>query len=959
MDNIALQSLNFVKHDGKLAEGLVPVHKRRNTKTTLCIDERAAVINAELFNRIDFVYFRRFSDGRSSQVAAYVVDNSDEKLDEKALAKLHMQAWLQGTAPLLYVAWPSRVDVLTCAREPDFWNEQAKSCRYNPVKKLNILETAGEISSELQKFSAWRLADGTFWEDPQNAKLAKHDKAAHQSLIQAVVEADRDLDGSNNPVLRRLLLLMVLVKYLEDREVFPNDGWFGRFHKGARNFFDVLKGGIPDEVNRLLKFLEVKFNGDVFDLSRLPPRRLTKTNLKTFAVLVEARTLKRQRYLWDQFSFRHLPVEIISHLYQRFVKGGHGTVYTPPFLAALLLDHAMPYKNLTGDERILDPACGSGVFLVGAFRRLVNVWRSRNHWKRPNVEKLKKILRQSIYGIDVDINAVDLAAFSLSLAICDALKPVDIWKKLKFDYLRDSNLFEADFFRFLLDSWLEKPTILKKPFEIIIGNPPFESELTEAGEKVDQAAKLKHKSRGSLPDKQAAYLFLEQALTVLCPKYGRLCLIQPSQLLYTRSPRDFYVNLCRKYRIDLVLDLTSIRNLYEADAKTVAVLIHSDNPSEGHWIDHWTFRRTVSVKERICFELDHYDRHKVSQKHAETDPYIWRANLLGGGRLVGISQRLRGFRTLLEYLEKNKEEKKWDYGEGFIAAETGRREPAPFLTGKPFLPTDAFTVSGIDETRIGTVTETKFRSAYTEERYSAPLILIKENESLPFAFRNKGFLAYRNEIVGIHAPSSDKSELRQLYKLFCDRHDVLRFIVMLHGSRSFVSKSTAILKEDIDRIPFPEQPYSLDFCFWEEAVQSDVLEYMADYVRLGQNSDLLREKASRSDLKSYSRMFCQMLGSIYKNLRASDPVFLNGLICQPFYFGDLPNLSWLNRDSEEELHELVYYENHELLRTVRIFRLYTENVILIVKPDRLRYWICSTAIRDADETLIDLRNQGY
>jgi len=959
MNNIALQSLNFVKPDGKLAEGLVPVHKRRNTKITLRIDEKAAVTNAELFNRIDFVYFRRFSDGRSSQVAAYVVDNSDEELDESILAELHLQVWLQGKAPLLYVAWPSRVDVLTCAREPDFWNEQIQSCRYNPAKILNILKTAGEISSELQRFSAWRLADGTFWEDPHNAKLAKHDKAAHQSLIQAVVEADRELQGEENPTLRRLLLLMVLVKYLEDRGVFPNDGWFGRFHKGTRRFFDVLKGGEPEEVYQLLDFLERKFNGDVFVLPGIGHKKLTKENLKTFAGLVEARTLERQRYLWDQFSFRHLPVEIISHLYQRFVKGGHGTVYTPPFLADLLLDHAMPYKNLTGDERILDPACGSGVFLVGAFRRLVNVWRSRNHWKRPKVKDLKKILRQSIYGIDLDSNAIDLAAFSLSLAVCDALKPEIIWKELELDQLRESNLFEADFFRVLLDAKLGRPTILKKPFEIIIGNPPFESELTEAGYQVDQAAKLKHNSRGSLPDKQVAYLFLEQVLTVLCPKRGLLCLIQPSQLLYTRSPRDFYVNLCRKYRIDLVLDFTSVRNLYEADAKTVAVLIQADDPSEDHWIDHWTFRRTVSVKERICFELDHYDRHKISQKNAETDPYIWRANLLGGGRLLGISQRLRSFRTLLEYLEKNKQEKKWDYGEGFIAAKTGKREPAPFLTDRPFLPTDAFTSSGIDETQIRTVKETLFRSAYTEERYSAPLILIKENESLPLAFRNKGFLAYRNEIVGIHAPSSDKSELRQLYTLFCDRHNVLRFIVMLHGSRSFVSKSTAILKEDIDQLPFPEQPYSLDFCFWEKAIQSDVLEYMADYVRLGQNSDLLLKKAGRNDLKSYSRMFCQMLGSIYNNLLASDPIFLNGLTCQPFYFGDRPDLPWLNRDSEDELYKLIYYKNHELLRTVRIFRLYDENVILIVKPDRLRYWIRSTAVRDADETLIDLRNQGY
>jgi hypothetical protein len=953
MNNIALQSLSFLKPDGKPAPGLVPVHKRGNAKTTLCIDERAAVINAELLNRVDFIYFRRFSDGRSSQVAAYVVDNFDEKLDEKALAELHMQAWLQGTAPLLYVAWPSRVDVFTCAREPDFWNEQAKSCQYNPVKKLNVLKTAGEISREIQNFSAWRLADGTFWEDPHNAELAKHDKAAHQSLIQAVVEADRELQGEENPTLRRLLLLMVLVKYLEDRGVFPGEGWFGRFHRGARSFFDVLKGGRPDEVYQLLDFLERKFNGDVFVLPDIGHQKLTNHNLKTFANLVEARTLVRQRYLWEQFSFSHLPVEIISHLYQRFVEDGHGAVYTPPFLASLLLDHAMPYNKLTGEERILDPACGSGVFLVGAFRRLVNLWRSRNHWKRPKVKDLKTILRQSIYGIDLDRNAIDLAAFSLSLAICDALKPEIIWKQLELDQLRDSNLFTTDFFRILLDARLGRSTVLEKPFDIVIGNPPFESKITQAADKVDRAARRMQKIRGSLPDKQVAYLFLEQVLTLLCPKPGRVCLIQPAGLLYNRKVDSFRANLFHQCQIDTILDFTSIRNLYEADAKTIAVSARPSKPSDDHWIAHLTFRRTVSVKERICFELDHYDRHRVSQNKAETDPYIWRANLLGGGRLVEMSQSLSGMRTLKEYVDQNR----WEYGEGFIVG--NQKKSAAFLKNKDFLPAEALTSSGIDKSRIKRILKTHFERPRREENYTPPLILIRKLESLPIAFWDEEFLAYPNSIVGIHAPKSQSSELRELYNFFCRVHDKFKFSCILNGGESLTARATAYCKKGIDVLPHPDDLKEYSFSFWEDALCEDVLRYMTEYVRLGQNSELLQKKAELNDLREYSSIFIKMLGSIYKNLQASKPVFLNGLTCQPFYFGDLPNLSWLNRDSEDELRKLVYYENHELLRTVRIFRLYDKNVMLIVKPDRLRYWIRSTAIRDADETLIDLQNQGY
>jgi hypothetical protein len=162
-------------------------------------------------------------------------------------------------------------------------------------------------------------------------------------------------------------------------------------------------------------------------------------------------------------------------------------------------------------------------------------------------------------------------------------------------------------------------------------------------------------------------------------------------------------------------------------------------------------------------------------------------------------------RTLEEYVKQ----KRWDYGEGFVLAKTGRKLPAPFLMGKPLLPTSAFTDSGIDETKITTVKETHFRSAYTADRFSAPLILIKELDSLPIAYWDKGSLAYRHEIVGIHAPDSDAPELRKMFELLSERKKILCFIVTLHGSRSFVAKSTAILKWiDVPAVLFWGTPQS-------------------------------------------------------------------------------------------------------------------------------------------------------
>jgi hypothetical protein len=945
--------VDLVRQDGTPTLGLVPVRGQDNGKQPLRVDEQAAVLDAANFQSIDFIFFRRFADGRSSQVAAYVVDNSDQRLNEAALAALHGQLWLHGAAPLLYIAWPSKVDVLTCARGPDFW--RAGECKYTPVETLltGSAQTAAQISAELEKsrrFSALRLTDGTFWEDPGNGHLADYSKAAHQSLIQAVVEADRDLQGSQQPLMRRLLLLMVLIKYLEDRKVFPAK-WFTKFHSGAASFFEVLQGGDADEVRRLLDAFEHKFNGDIFLLEQ--GYRLTKTALRRFAELVEGRTLTRQRYLWQQYSFEHLPVEIISNLYQRFVHGGHGTVYTPPFLVSLLLDHAMPYDKLTGNERVLDPACGSGVFLVAAFRRLIHVWRSQHAWQRPTVDTLKKILRESIFGIEWDGNAVDLTAFSLALAVCDALKPEVIWNDLTFDRLRRTNLFEGDFFA-ALQAKPNPPIALGDGFDCVIGNPPFESQLTPAGQSLDRVEKMADKNRGPIPDKQAAYLFLEQGLRRL-RREGRACLIQPSAFLYNRKVGKFRKNIFRKHRVEVIMDFTSIRKLYEADPKTIAVLAEAGQPDSDHFIDHWTYRRTVSVQERMWFELDHYDRHRVLQSDAESDPFIWRVNLLGGGRLLDVSKRLRALTTLQMYVKS----KGWDYGEGFIAAKTGRRTPAPFLTGKSLLPTDAFTENGIDEGQIGTVTETHFRSAYTEDRFRAPLVLIRGNEMLPMAFWDKGFLAYRDKIVGIHSPQSQITDLRAFYDTLKQRHERYRFCCTLNGSQALVGKATAILKQDIDVLPFPENPRALTFSFWEQALQDDILKYMTAYTRLGQNSPLLQEQATANHLKAYAEMYCRLLGSIYDNMQAHEPIYLNGLTCQPFYFGERPNLPWLGEATGEHLAELVYHEHSDRLRTVRVVFFYLKNVILLVKPDRLRYWIPSTAIRDADETLVDLHQNGF
>jgi len=310
-------------------------------------------------------------------------------------------------------------------------------------------------------------------------------------------------------------------------------------------------------------------------------------------------------------------------------------------------------------------------------------------------------------------------------------------------------------------------------------------------------------------------------------------------------------------------------------------------------------------------------------------------------------------RNLAEYVKQ----RRWDYGNGFIVGNADK--PASFLTGKDFLPARAFNLDGIDENKIIPLNETGFERPRNERLFTPPLILIKKVDSLPMVFWDKHHLTYNYRIVGVHSPLIQESELLQLYNALSQHHEFHQFFCTLNGM-SLLGTATALSKEDIDKLPYPEDLNEMSLSFWEKALCEDTLKYMTNYVRLGQNSESLTKAANIDDLNTYSGMFIRMLRSVYDNLEASEPIFLNGLTCQPFYFGERPDFSWLSEQPEDALRKLVYDDkNHAHLRTIRILRLYSKNFLLLVKPDRLRYWIRSTAVRDADETIVDLRQDGY
>jgi hypothetical protein len=83
-------------------------------------------------------------------------------------------------------------------------------------------------------------------------------------------------------------------------------------------------------------------------------------------------------------------------------------------------------------------------------------------------------------------------------------------------------------------------------------------------------------------------------------------------------------------------------------------------------------------------------------------------------------------------------------------------------------------------------------------------------------------------------------------------------------------------------------------------------------------------------------------------------------ICYPFCYGDAPQIDLPDESTVAPfLNELLHKQHSSRLFINRILRLYDQNVIFMIKPNQKRYWLRSIALRDADETLIDLLEQGY
>lgn len=83
-------------------------------------------------------------------------------------------------------------------------------------------------------------------------------------------------------------------------------------------------------------------------------------------------------------------------------------------------------------------------------------------------------------------------------------------------------------------------------------------------------------------------------------------------------------------------------------------------------------------------------------------------------------------------------------------------------------------------------------------------------------------------MVGIHAPTSEISELKKVYDIFQEYNVLYRFYILVTSSRLIVGRATSILKRDIDKLPFPANLSELKVSDLEKRIIKEVLDCYAN-----------------------------------------------------------------------------------------------------------------------------------
>ena len=617
----------------------------------------------------------------------------------EAIAAIRKTVWNHGKIPTLWIVSPDRLRIYNSFARPRQGDDTDATS--------HLLKEVTEISKQLprlREFHKQSFDTGSFWQSGPGKAIRpsqRVDSALHRDLVDT--KGALEHEGLDPVVAQMLLGRAVFVQYLEDRRILQASHF--RPHSGATTFRDTLSD-LPGTYS-FFDWLQETFRGDLFPLTDAETASVTQSHLGILTRFLAGHNMARypstQARLWP-YSFETVPIELISSIYEQFAHGSDPSAararsvhYTRLGLVDLVLGVAM--QGLEHDAKVLDPACGSGVFLVEAFRRLARM-KEQHHNRALTREELHQLVRSQVFGLDIDRQAVYLAAFSLYLAILELdpdPHPPDV---LALPTLLEStgadtpsaNLHAADFFD--SEAGFNRHTpFIDGGFDLIVGNPPWKA-LSPGPVEADGASRvgLEYCRRMGIPHNKP-----DQAFTVRAEEFSsstsKIAFVMGSRVLYQASEKgsQWRKEFLRRHTVSHVVNLSDLNTeklLFgraSSASQPATVIVYSPRtPDRSNRVLHIAPKWHPGVKYQDELTIDGADIQWLPQHLLTEHDFLWKTAFRGTPRDYQLLVRLGSYPTLEDVLTEAGIEKgtQRTYGVTF-----GRRptKSASMLLGLPYL----------------------------------------------------------------------------------------------------------------------------------------------------------------------------------------------------------------------------------------------------------------------------------
>ena len=781
-------------------------------------------------------------------------------------AALQKKIWNQGAATICVLFSPGHIDVLSGMVQPHPDVEEPEFAL--PVDSLTTVADVLDLVN--------RVRTGRIYEEFPNAFLPDH--SVDRTLVKNIVFARAKLIDSGLSVgdAHAMLGRLIFLYFLTERGFIPNEddpkkGKVSCYPKGIANPKELFAELPASKVQAFLYHdlypkLNHDYNGSMFDAALADEARLlTDERIGILNSFFRGDTLETGQMAlpFEIYDFKYIPVETISSLYEEFLKlespsakRKQGAYYTPKNLAEMVAEVALGGQVPSPDLRVLDPACGSGIFLVVLFNILaeIAIKRSPNapKQKRTKAKKLMELMVRQIRGVDVNETACRVTVFSLYLAYFEKLAPADVDDYRSYtnepvlrslmstdgiggeDYvIRQQDFFACD-------------AADLGDFDLVIGNPPWigRNDLSKDQKQVvmDWATKVQRaayadclpKSKTKLSDVVLRQSQITQAFMWKVPLHlkenGRACLLIPSKI-FLNDTDTFQAHWLRRFKVEKALMLTDYRRILFDQAICPAFVISYFNARPD--LEDGRFNYEVPKVNRIevrpgavTIEADDVKSIRVkgllsATRNSGAAAY-WKERFWGTPRDWKLLSRLAGLPKLSDITDKRgKLEKPWTSGSGFqpaysIKRRDGRKpQPLQWSLDDPYVSSrdsrlemlvypGGFQKLGEKLKELGAIT-THLLYHREEPIFLAPMVLVTNG------FSKCGFcnfdVRFQDSLQAIKGPQADAKYLKFLAAYL---NTPIAYYFQFHTSSSWGVERDKVSLDEVLQSPFflPDSPYA-------------------------------------------------------------------------------------------------------------------------------------------------------